>query len=309
MFKTIHNIMKLKVKITPQTPLLVSSGKTIDVTRPDMEFFRVNTPEGESLYIPGSSIKGVLRAGLEAILGESTKHKSNICCTSEKMCHENREKRDSRNKVPYSRHCPVCRLFGSGDLASRLEFSDIFPFHLDAPAAEKTEKIEKLAKMISSRTGIQIDRKTGKTKGGALFEYEILGGGELFGEFTFTNYELYQPGLLFMLFSLANEGFLRFGHSKSRGLGVLNLTIESMKILQMGELKGSKIKGVGLLPGSDSRYSDYGFYLKENDFIDKDYSIDEDNIFYSTFFLSEQEKITEVTTQFKTKIDTFMKEG
>jgi CRISPR/Cas system CSM-associated protein Csm3 (group 7 of RAMP superfamily) len=42
MFKTTHNMMKLKVKITPKTPLLVASGKTMDVTRPDIEFIRIN---------------------------------------------------------------------------------------------------------------------------------------------------------------------------------------------------------------------------------------------------------------------------
>jgi CRISPR-associated RAMP protein (TIGR02581 family) len=302
-------MMKLKIKITPQTPLLVSSGKTLDVTRPAMEFFRVNTPNGETIYIPGSSIKGVLRAGLEAILGENKNSKIKICCTSEKMCHEEREKRDSRNKVPYQSHCPVCRIFGSGDLASRLEISDIFPYHLDDPEDEKKKKIEQAKTMISSRTGIQIDRKTGKTKGGALFDYEILGGGELFGEFTLTNYELYQPGLLFMLFSLSNEGFLRYGHSKSRGLGVLNFTIESIKIMQMGSiLKGGKIKGVGILHELDEQYKKYGFYMKDNDLIEKDFTHD-DNLLYSTFSFTEPTAIAELGEQFKTKIDKFLKEG
>lgn len=307
MFKTTHNMMKLKIKITPQTPLLVSSGKTLDVTRPAMEFFRVNTPNGETIYIPGSSIKGVLRAGLEAILGENKNSRIKICCTSEKMCHEDRERRGSRNKVPYQSHCPICRLFGSGDLASRLEISDIFPYHLDDPADEKIKKIDQAKMMISSRTGIQIDRKTGKTKGGALFDYEILGGGELFGEFTLTNYELYQPGFLFMLFSLSNEGFLRYGRSKSRGLGVLNFTIESIKIMQMGSLKGGKIKGVGLLH-LNKQYEDYGFYMKGDDLIEKGFT-HEDNPLYSTLSFTEPKAISELGEQFKNKIDKFLKEG
>jgi CRISPR-associated RAMP protein (TIGR02581 family) len=306
MFKTAHNMMKLKVKITPQTPLLVASGKTFDVTHPDIEFIRVNTKEGETVYVPGSSIKGVLRAGLEAILGENETLSDKICSTSEKMCHDLHKEDDKTKKVPYRLHCPVCRMFGSGDLASRLEISDIFPFDLEDSPEKKKEQIEAIQKMITTRTGIQIDRKTGKTKGGALFNYEILGGGELFGEFTFTNYELYQPGLLFTLFGLSNEGFLRYGHSKSRGLGVLNFTVESMKILQLGQLKGSTIKGVGII----ETYSDYDFYMKGNDKIDKAFDdYHEDNILYSTLAFADRQVIDEVTALFKSKINTFLEQG
>jgi CRISPR-associated RAMP protein (TIGR02581 family) len=295
-------MMKLKVKITPQTPLLVASGKTFDVTRPDMEFVRVRTKEGDTVYVPGSSIKGVLRAGLEAILGESN---TKICSASEKMCHEKQKKDPDTKKVPYRMHCPVCRMFGSGDLASRLDISDVFPFDLDDSNEDKKAKMENMEQMTTSRTGIKIDRKTGKTKGGALFEYEILGGGELFGEFTFTNYELYQPGLLFTLFSLSNEGFLRYGHSKSRGLGVLNFEVESMKILQVGNLNGKTIKGVGILHNLNEKYSKYGFYMKDNDYIDKEFPI-EDNILYSTFSFADRETIDDVMNQLKNKIKTFL---
>ena len=291
MFKTIRNLMKLKIKITPQTPLLVSSGKTFDVTRPDMEFFRLNTPWGETIYIPGSSIKGVLRAGLEAVLGENKKFSEYKCCTSEKMCHKIKTKNMRTNKVPYQEHCPVCRIFGSGDLASRLEISDVFPYGMDDKPEAKEKKILETGKMMSSRTGIQIDRKTGKTKGGALFEYEIFSGGELFGEFSFTNYELHQPGLLFTLFALAGEGFLRFGHSKSRGLGVLKFDPVSIKILQMGPLKGDRIKG-----------------HSGNHIIGKSFDI-QTNPLYSTFYFDKPEEISYILNQLKTKVDEFLEEG
>ncbi len=303
MFKTAHNLMKLKVKITPQTPVLVASGKAFDVTHPDIEFIRVNTREDQTIYIPGSSIKGVLRAGMEAVLGENKKFADKICITSEKMCPKIHEDKYKDKKVPYKSHCPVCRMFGSGDLASRLEISDIFPFDLESSPEEKRDRIKTINQMITSRTGIQIDRKTGKTKNKALFSYEILGGGELFGEFTFTNYELYQPGLLFTLFDLSNEGFLRYGHSKSRGLGVLDFTVQSIKILQLGQLKGKSIKGIGVL----EKYSDYDFYLKENDKIDREFNDYYENQFlYSTLTFANKEIIDEVTGLFKSTISTFL---
>lgn len=305
MFKTTHNVMKLKVKITPQTPFLVASGKTFDVTRPDIQFIKISTPDGETVYIPGSSIKGVLRAGMESLLDKKDKEKEKNCCTSGDMCPKLIKKEKESEKLPYKLHCPVCRMFGSGDLASRLEISDVFPFFFDDEAKIKKQKINIIQSLVTSRNGIKIDRKTGKTSPGALFEYEILGGGELFGEFTLTNYELYQPALLFMLFDLSNEGFLRYGHSKSRGLGVLNFKIQSMKILQMGKLKGKTLKGVGVLHQSGQSEDDNSFYLKESDYIDSSFS-SEDNILYSTFNFTSDDSLSPVIPLFKKKIDAFL---
>lgn len=305
MFKTTFNMMKLKVRITLQTPLLVASGKTFDVTSPDIQFIKITTAQGETVYIPGSSVKGVLRGGMEAILGESDRWQTKICCTSEKMCHDLFRDPRKREKVSYQLHCPVCRMFGSGDLASRLEIADVFPFDFAEPDEVKKQRIRAIQSLITSRNGIKIDRKTGKTLPGALFEYEVLGGGELFGEFTFTNYELYQPGLLMMLFDLSNEGFLRYGHSKSRGLGMLRFDILSMKVLQMGKLKGKTLKGVGMLPPPEKGNTDYGFYLKEKDHIHKEYP-NEANMLYSTFEFTDKHVLQEVAGSFKEKIETFL---
>ncbi len=301
MFKTTHNMMKLRVKITPKTPLLVASGKTMDVTRPDIEFIRINTAEGETVYIPGSSLKGVLRAGLEALLSEQDKLTPAVCSASEKMCHElpeNKEKKGNRNKLPYNEHCPVCRLFGSGDMAARLEIADVFPYCLDDSPAEKKSKIQTTKGLMSARSGIKIDRKTGKTKGGALFQYEILGGGELFGEFTFTNFALYQPGLLFMLFDLSAEGFLRYGHSKSRGLGVLDFSVDFIKIIQTGKTEDKTIKGIGTV----EKYRDYVFYAGTDDRITIEGDMDYENqLLYSTFTIDNKETIGKLIRQFKEK--------
>jgi CRISPR-associated RAMP protein (TIGR02581 family) len=292
--------MKIKVKITPKTPLLVASGKTFDVTRPDIEFVRINTGEGETVYIPGSSVKGVLRAGMEALLSEQNKKKPEVCSASDEMCHERyREKYKDRKgkKVPYESHCPVCRLFGSGDLAARMEISDVFPYEFEDSKEEKKKKIERMNRLMSSRSGIKIDRKTGKTVGGALFQYEILGGGELFGEFTFTNYELYQPGLLFTLFDLSSEGFLRYGHSKSRGLGVLDFSVEFMKIIQVGKAGENTIKGISAFEKCKDKD---GFYMKEGDRIKIDGDAGyEDQVLYSTLTIDNKETIANVTKELK----------
>lgn len=305
MFNKTYNLMKLKVKLIPLTPMLVASKKTFDVTQPDIQFVTIDTGLGETPYIPGSSIKGVLRAGMEGILEETGSHGKKICITSEIMCHDRKENEQKKqnNKLPYGEHCPVCRTFGSGDMASRLQVSDVFPFDLEDQPETKKKRIDTIKSLVTSRSGIKINRKTGKTDGGALFEYEILGGGELFGEFIFTNYQLYQPGMLFTLFDLARDGFLRFGHSKSRGLGVVRFDVESIKILQVGPLKGETIKGVGMLPGE--HFQKYNFDLKGEDFIGQSFP-GQKNVFHTTFTFSESKVLTELISRFKACAEAFM---
>lgn len=311
MFKTIYNTMKMKVKLTPQTPLLVSAGKSFDVTRPDMQFFRINTPYGETIYIPGSSIKGVLRAGAEALLSEHHKFSPPVCFASGDMCHESnrRKKRDGKNtgnlpdKTPYSKHCPVCRLFGSGDLASRIEIADVFPFEFGDPTEVKTKKIDKISRLMTSRTGIKIERNTGKTVPGALFEYEVLGGGDLFCQITITNYQLYQPALLLALFKLSTDGFLRFGHSKSRGLGVVDFSIQSVEILQTKTLGQKTIKGIGSLENRN----DLGLYMTDRDFIDMQIKPTA-NALYSTFKIPFEE-VKKLETKLNQILVTFLEAG
>jgi len=303
-------MMKIKVRIQPQTPILVASGKSFDPTRPDIQFISINTQHGDTVYIPGSSIKGVLRGGAEALLGENQKSNRKICITSGTMCHEdkNKAKETETKKLTYAGHCPICRLFGSGDLASRLVITDIFPFDLEDAGELKVKKIKEIKRYLSSRPGIQIDRKTGKTRGGALFEYEVLAGGELFGEITLTNYELYQPGLLFTLIALSNEGFLRYGHSKSRGLGVLKFDLVSVKTLQFGSLKGKQLKGIGLLNGKGGAHGDSGFYLKNQDIIEQEYDT-VTNPLFSTFEFSTPATTKEIMKAMTAKFHTFLEEG
>ncbi len=300
MFKTTHNMMKCIVRITPRTPLLVAAGKTMDVTRPDIEFIRINTAQGETVYVPGSSLKGVLRGGMEALLTERENLEPPVCLTSETMCHDNKAHKEKKvnNKLPYKHHCAVCRLFGSGDMAARLEISDVFPYKLDDPADDKRDKIQKIKGLMSTRSGIKIDRKTGKTKPGALFQYEILGGGQLFAEFTFTNYELHQPGLLFSLLDLSAQGFLRYGHSKSRGLGVLDFHVDSVTVIQTGKTDPKTLKGIGTV----KKYKDRGLYAGAEDVIALEGDVDvQDQVLYSVFNISHKAALQSLINQLKTK--------
>ncbi|OYT68262.1 MAG: hypothetical protein CFK48_12135, partial [Armatimonadetes bacterium CP1_7O] len=71
----LYNQLELEIAIIPQTPLLIKSGQkaSIDPALPDMQFVRTRRrlPDGEVdevVYIPGSSLRGVVRAHAERLL-------------------------------------------------------------------------------------------------------------------------------------------------------------------------------------------------------------------------------------------------
>lgn len=71
----LYNELSLEIAIMPQTPLLIKSGQkaSIDPALPDMQFVRTRRrlPKGEVnevVYIPGSSLRGVVRAHAERLL-------------------------------------------------------------------------------------------------------------------------------------------------------------------------------------------------------------------------------------------------
>ncbi|MGB9877934.1 MAG: RAMP superfamily CRISPR-associated protein [bacterium] len=249
--KAVYNVAKLSYNIEPATPLLIKSRETIDPTRPEMEFVRLKTPFGESVYLPGSSLKGAIRAHAERICRSLGLYVCDILDTKQKgeSCVGRAQRKNQELEiVPYKDHCCVCRLFGSTSLASRVLFNDAFPWQEGKSEEEKAKAIEEIKKFINVRPGIAIDRKKGSVKGGALWEMEVLAGGTFYGELTIKNYQLYQLGLLLLTLHHMNSGLQKLGFGKSRGLGRVIVNIEGLEIQQLPVLgwEEGKIFGLGV---------------------------------------------------------------
>lgn len=261
MFKNMLNMFKIRFSLTPQSALLIKAQETHDPVLPDMCFVRVNTPYGESIYIPGSSLKGVFRSTAEALLRTVGREVCNSVEAKE-MCPALERKQKKSEKLPYYEHCDACKIFGSQDMASRAEFTDLMPYEEADSEDVKKEKIEMLSKYTNVRPGISINRSTGKVEHGP-FEMEILTGGYLYGSLIVKNYELWQLGLLIYIMDMANEGLIKFGYAKSRGLGRVKIDIKEVEILQYGPLKNVNISGVGTVKEVAEKYK-----LKEEKPID-----------------------------------------
>ena len=69
MFSRQLNQIRIDLSLTPRAPLLIRSGrKGADPTRPELECVRTEWGGVKSVYIPGSSLKGVMRSHAERLL-------------------------------------------------------------------------------------------------------------------------------------------------------------------------------------------------------------------------------------------------
>jgi len=208
-FKQLKSEAILSFKIRTRSPLFIASGNdtSLDPSATDdkyIEVFRNGTLEP---YIPGTSLKGVFRSRAERILKSGNIGSCDIIagneCVYEKSVKLNHGK-VLDGKTRYQRSCPVCRLFGSKVLRSRVTINDLYVIG---------------DYKVGERTCVGIDRITGSAKKGALYNMQYIEKAEFQGKMTLQNFEPYQIKLLLNLFIDMNEGFITLGGQTSKGFG------------------------------------------------------------------------------------------
>lgn len=220
----------IKIVIEPIDPVLIKSGyATID----DAKMVPVSTfKDGKNTYyFPGTSLKGVLRSHLERIARtlkqgsvcipyyDDPKKKDMIPVAAEQKSFGCgfRSRGDSKpnpSSAAYADSCAACRLFGSLKFGGRFSISDAYP-----PADLKMEP--------ESRDGIAIDRFTGGTVPGALFDLKVVVGGRFKANLQLVNFELWQLAALNLLLSDLADEMITIGSGRSRGLGRVRITVPS----------------------------------------------------------------------------------
>jgi len=208
----LYNELSLEIAIMPQTPLLIKSGQkaSIDPALPDMQFVRTRRrlPNGEVsevVYIPGSSLRGVIRAHAERLLRTLDEKHACYVVEAKKFCLRQKglkEDKESANH-PYKESCYACKLFGNTEIASRVQMSDLYP--AEDPLRE-------------SRFGVAIDRITGAVAVGP-FDLEVVTDARFEGRIVLRNFTAGQLGLLGAALLDIADGLVALGHAKSRGLG------------------------------------------------------------------------------------------
>lgn len=261
MYRHTLNRARIGLEITTVSPLLIRAGDTgLDPARADLSCVRTrHAALGSTVYVPGSSAKGVIRAAAESLIRGMGRVKGVVAACDplnhRASCGGTVAKKQSTAAI-HAGHCLACRLFGSTMLRGRCAVRDLFPFRPDdtAPtdnfvAANRTE----------TRSGVGIDRIAGSVKVGP-FESEMVPAGVWFaGDIALTNVQAWQLGLLAAGLRELDDGFAQLGSTKSRGLGVVSVTVKRVTFEQT--IRGPEAPvGVGRLGAGD----DYGL-LPERD--------------------------------------------
>ncbi|MDZ7373984.1 MAG: RAMP superfamily CRISPR-associated protein [candidate division KSB1 bacterium] len=243
------NEIVLTLRIMPRSPLLIKSGAEgdlqIDPTLPDMNFVRTYRNGRSEVYLPGSSLRGVLRSHAERLIRSVEPEVGN----GKGACDPNLEKgsrgplrpacfrgekelTEKTGPEAYNQSCRACRIFGNTALAGRVRIED---FHL----ADRSEP------RLEVRHGVAIDRVTGSVAQGP-FEMEILVDGEFRGSLTIRNFTLGQFALLCASLLDIGDGLVPIGFGKSKGLGRVQLRFDELMYRTIEKHEG-QIRGVGSL--------------------------------------------------------------
>jgi CRISPR-associated RAMP protein (TIGR02581 family) len=271
MLKMLLNECLIDFSISTETPILIKSGME-RVRDPDMfpvKTFRNGKPEA---FIPGSSLKGIIRSHAERITRTLRQGKEPACCNPfedknnknepDFACSSYFEEYKPQKGIKklngmeaYRQSCLICRLFGSTESASRLIVKDAY---LKDDCNVKFE----------TRTGVGIDRFTGGASKGALFSLEVATNAKFGTQLYIRNFELWQLGLLAYVFKDFEDGIIPIGYGKSRGLGKVTAVVDKVELRYLGKNKPSapNIRGIRKMVEKN----EYGFYEEEN----KDFKVE-----------------------------------
>lgn len=258
MHKFLFNTLELDLLISPAGPILIKSGvEPTNPILPDMNFVRGSHPYDNgkpTIYLPGSSLKGVIRSHAERIIRTVGKN----CCDplSKTACGDRLDKRtEASGGEIYRELCLACRTFGHTVMASHFIISDAYPFRI-RDGVLHGEAIDTL----SSRQMVAIDRRSGGSVN--TFNMETATQGDFFTRIVFHNFERWQIGLLALVLRDLDEGRVRIGFGKSRGLGEVRVQKVQAKLIypDTGDDRTlmQHIYGVGELAKSAVR-EEYGF--------------------------------------------------
>jgi len=267
MLKKMLNAVRVEVSLTPLDPLLVKSGQA-SVSGADMAFVRTYRSSGEpEPFLPGSSLKGVVRSYAEKICRSLKDRPVPVCLPYLKpddargdearqgSCglwlekHKRDRNRDSApNPDVYRLCCPACRLFGCHSFVGRFAVSDGY-------VCDGSWNLE-------TRDGVAIDRFTGGAAAQAKYDLEVLTGGKFRAEIEVRNFERWQLGLVALVLRDMEDGLVRVGSGKSRGLGRVTAEIDSFVVRYYGR-EVEHLTGLWGLCSDEERRA-YGLHAEES---------------------------------------------
>jgi CRISPR/Cas system CSM-associated protein Csm3 (group 7 of RAMP superfamily) len=145
------------------------------------------------------------------------------------------------------------QMFGNTSIASRVRIEDAYPVD------SKQLKIEE-------RNGVAIDRVFGSVAVGP-FNYQVCTSGEFSTKIHLKNFSLAQLGLIGLVLRDLNDGWFGLGFAKSRGLGMVEVKLNSAVVQYPGcVLDNQQICSLGTQEQwSDTSLLGAGVFLDEEE--------------------------------------------
>ncbi|MEB3217895.1 MAG: RAMP superfamily CRISPR-associated protein [Nostocales cyanobacterium 94392] len=255
MHKRLVNHCTINLSIIPDGPILIKSGREgADPTNPDMEFVRTFHQGGWSIYLPGSSLKGAIRAHAERIVrtigSETNSNDEKNLWANDPLKGDYLGKNLDSYDV-YKKSSFTDQMFGNTAIASRVRIEDAHP--VDAKELH-----------IEERNGVAIDRVFGSVAVGT-FNYQVCTAGEFQTKIHLKNFTLAQLGLIGLVLRDLNDGWFGLGFAKSRGLGTVKIKYNSAIVQYPGCVINEENKQIQLL-GSDNQWN-WNYLLGVGEFL------------------------------------------
>jgi CRISPR-associated RAMP protein (TIGR02581 family) len=255
---TFQRRLRLKGQLILKTPLRLGAGHSDELSGTDIAVVKDDLRRP---YIPGSSFKGALRAHIERLVRVVVPGAEGACnpvsederCVKKEQMADWREKADRQSKeigqsadailhrLVWKHSCLVCRLFGSPWLAGKVQVRDL-------TLAEPKRWMER---RYNLRHGIGIDRDSETVGQGLLFSYETVPADTVFEweivvenptDYPYGNgesgeeKEAPEDGMLLLALREVQEGRVKLGGARSRGLGwVKTLTFDEAELVDAAD--------------------------------------------------------------------------
>lgn len=224
MHKRIVNQAIIEITISPVGPLLIkASDQGADPTKPDMEFVETYHAGNRTIYLPGSSLKGAIRAHCERIVrtlgGENPSHSNVWTCEpleQDSPCRKLNKRHNGNGAAIHKNSCTICQIFGSTDISAHARIADAYPLNQEEIRREE-------------RNGVAIDRVYGSVAHGP-FNFEVITAGEFKTTITIKNFTTAQLALIALAIRDFDQQRVGIGFAKSRGLGQINMKVNSVEI-------------------------------------------------------------------------------
>ena len=221
-FRTLTRQVRLHGALVTCTALRVGAGRSYDALGDDLPVVKDTL---ERPVIPGSSLKGALRAYAESLLRTletmvQPDGKKLSCYPLTEPCLSNAEvtalkQGENADDRLWEQSCWACRLFGAPWLASRILVKDM-PVRADTWFGH-----------FGHRDGVSINRDKGTAQSQKRYTFELV------PEETAFDFNLVidgasdaELGLLLLTLEGVNNGQILLGGARSRGLGDVALDVE-----------------------------------------------------------------------------------